>query len=365
MRMKYSSVPMLSILFAVLIISVPVFAQNIDQAQSEYEEFVKQINDVTKQMSRIQAGEQDKYDGLKAEFDRLTKEIAARQMIMESDQETDLKVSEIKKLYNDGLNSFNIQRFNDALAKFKNAISQGNSLGSPLVNDAVKRSYYGLARVYYNQGNYSSMIEPLQSIIKIDPTFYGAMNLMGKSYERQGMNNEAIVAYNKSIMINDSNNNFLAYFNMGTVYLSKKDYRNAKSQFNEALSRNPNHSNAYLYLGRTYFELKDYSNARNALSKSIDIKTDSYQPHFYLAQLFNKTGRYRDAIESANSAMKYHRRKIKFGGALIERGKAYASLGNNARALEDFTTATSDRQYKRNADYEIEILTKFGGKGGQ
>ncbi len=365
MHIKFSSVSMFSILCVPLILSVPVFAQSIEQAQTEYEEFIKQINNVTKQMSQLEAGEQDEYDRLKAEFDRLTKEIDARQKIMEGDQKTNLKVSEVKKLYNDGLNSFNIQRYNDSLTKFKQAVSQGNTLGSPLVNDAVKRSYYGIARVYYNQGNYSSMIDPLQNVIKIDPAFYGAMNLMGKSYERQGMLNEALAAYIKSIQINDSNVNFLAYFNMGTVYLSKKDYRNARSRFDEALYRNPNHSNAYLYLGRTYFELKDYSNARNALSKSIEIKTDSYQPHFYLAQVFNKTGRYRDAIESANNAMKYHQRKTKFGGALIERGKAYASLGNNARALEDFTTATTDRQYKRNADYEIEILTKFGGKGGQ
>ena len=361
MHMKHVIFSVVTVLC--VICAVPLFAQSIEQAQAEYEMLVKQIGEVTKKMSQLQAGAQGEYDQLKSEFDKLTVDIAEKRKIMESDQETNLKISEVKKMYNDGLNSFKIQRYNDAITKFGSAIRMGNALGSPLVNDALKLSNYGLARVYYSQRNFTAMIEPLESVMDIDPNYYGALNMMGKSYERQGKTDEAIAAYKKSIEINNTNGNFLAYFNLGVAYFSKKDYAGAKAEFNNALSRNPDHANAYLYLGRTYFESKDYTNALNALTKSIELKENAYEPHFFLAQVYNRTGRYRNAIEAAESTMKYHRRKANFGGALIERGKAYASLGNNARALEDFNVASNDRQYKRNAEYEIEILTKFGGKG--
>jgi len=209
------------------------------------------------------------------------------------------------------------------------------------------------------------MIDPLEKAISLDPNNHGAFNLMGRSYEKQGNLPKAIEIYKKSIEINSTKNNFLAHFNMGVAYYQMKDYANAKLKFQNAYELNPQHSNSFLYLGMTHFELKEFSNAGNALERSIMLKENSWTPHFYLARVHNSTGSYDQAIVSADNAMKYHTRKLKFGGALIERGIAYEKKGNNARALEDYNAALADRLYRKNAEFQIEMLTKFGKKGGE
>lgn len=351
-------------LVAVFAIANDSIAQNMEQVKSDYESTKQQIQDLIKQMNSLQAGEADKYDELKAQYDKLSQKKLDLENIMSGDLATKQKIAEVNKLYNDGYSALKIQRYSDALSKFTEAVAKGLALNNPLVSETIVRSYFGLGNVRYVQRNYSAMIEPLQKAVEMNPNHYGAYNLMGRSYDRQGELDNAIASYKKSVEINDSKENYRPHFNMGVTYYNKKEYDLAKEEFAHTVARNPSHAVSMLYLGMTHFELKEYRNAQTALEKSVQFDEKLWKAHFFLARVFNNTGQYRNAIASAENVLKYHPKKANFGGALLERGKAFEGLGNNARAIEDYNSALKDRDYKKNAEYQIEILTKFKKKGG-
>ena len=67
------------------------------------------------------------------------------------------------------------------------------------------------------------------------------------------------------------------------------------------------------------------------------------------------------AIKEAEEVMKlWPNKNTIFGGAYIERGKAYALLNRNGEALADFEKAKQDRNFRESADYQIAILKKKG-----
>ena len=351
-------------LISVFAVSGLLFAQDMNQAKAEYEQVKIQIQDLISQMGSLQAGQADEYNALNADFEKLKVRKTELESIMSGDADTKKKIAGIGKLYNDGLTAYRIQRYSDALSKFNEAIANGIALNNPMVTDPIIKSFFGIGNVYYLQRNYTAMIEPLQKAIALDANNYGAYNLIGRSYDRQGNLPKAIESYQKSLEVNNTINNFLAHFNMGVTYYNMKEYTNAKRKFQNAYELNPRHSNSFLYLGMTHFELKEYNEAGNALDRATTLDEKSWRAHFFLARVYNGTGEYDNAITAADNTMKYHTRKTKFGGALIERGIAFENKGNNARALEDYNAALLDRVYKKNAEFQIEMLTKFGKKGG-
>ena len=358
----------LSVIIALAVLSAfseVLRAQDNANVSAEYKVLLENIEDLRRQLQKANEDrDTELYNKLIKEWEPLQKEKTRLEEIMSQNVKTKQKISEVNRIYNDGLNAYKIQRYSDALGKFSEAIAKGEELENPLVYDAVMKSYFGIGNVYLKQKNYSAMIEPLQMAIEINPNYYGAYNLIARSYERQGRMNDAIANYKKSVETNNSKENFTAHFNMGVVYLNKKDYKNARKEFLHSIERNPSHARSFLYLGRAYFQLKDNKNAEAAFVQSIQLSEKLWQPHYFLTQVFYKIGKYKEVIRSANNTMKYHPNKTGFGGALVERGRAHVKLGNNAKALEDFNAAAKDRRYRKNAEYEIEILTKFGGKKG-
>lgn len=357
------AVPVIIVLAAVISFSGILLAQDIEKAKADYERLVAELLEIDKQMQALTAGQQGQYEKLKAQYDEIVAEIERLKKILQGDQETQRKIGEVVKLYNDGAINVRIGRYIDALDKFNEAISKGEALNNPLTNNAIKRSYFGIATVYSSssQKKYAEMIEPLENAISVDPNYFQAYNLMAKSYEGQGKLDSAIESYTKSIEINDTPENYLAHHNMGVVYFKMTEHAKAKEKFLHAIELNPQYYKSFNYLGRSYFELKEYGNARQALEMSIKLNTAFWEHYYYIAQVYNKTKQYKEAVEAANTCMKYHTRKTNFGGALIERGIAYEFLDRNDLALEDYQTAAKDRQYKQTAEYHIELLTKHGG----
>lgn len=61
---------------------------------------------------------------------------------------------------------------------------------------------------------------------------------------------------------------YLAYFNMGVVYIGMQDYTSALSAFNKAISLNPNFGEAYYNRGYVYFTLGNRDAGSADLSKA-------------------------------------------------------------------------------------------------
>ncbi|MFC1514036.1 tetratricopeptide repeat protein [candidate division KSB1 bacterium] len=354
-------------IFSVFLVLILMFsfsglvnAQSVAAAKEEQAKLLSQQKEIaTKMMKASENGDHEAYNTLKAEFETLDKRIVDLQEIINTDVEGRNKVNAVKKLYSEGYTAYKIKRFTDATSKFNQAITDGKALNDPTVMETVKLAYIGLAYIYNSQTKYVDMIAPLEEAIKIDPNDFVPYYLKGSSYGRQGKYTDAIAAYQQSITLNGTKQNITSRFNTAVIYFDKlKEYDKAIEFFNSVLELEPQHGKAWKYLGRSYLDSNKYKEAEYALTQATVILMNDYEPFYKLSELYNKTGKYTDAITAADNAMKFHARKAKYGGALIERGKAFKMTGNNARALEDFEAALGDRDFKKIAEYEIEVLKK-------
>jgi len=74
-----------------------------------------------------------------------------------------------------------------------------------------------------------------------------------------------------------------------------------------------------------------------------------------MAKALNAVGRYREAITAADNALKFSKRLL---AANLEKGAAYAGLGDKNNAILAYQEAAKSRPLKKYAEYQIEQLKK-------
>ena len=150
---------------------------------------------------------------------------------------------------------------------------------------------------------------------------------------------------------------------LGRVYLDKKkNYNKAAENFSKATQINPNYDLAYLSLGVSLTELNRLDDALHALDSAIDASKRKrwHTPHYRKAIIFNKKGSSTKAMGAADQALKL---KKNYAPAAYEAGKAAKTLGQFTKAISYFKVAAKSRQWKRSADYEIDLIVnrdKYG-----
>lgn len=91
----------------------------------------------------------------------------------------------------------------------------------------------------------------------------------GAAYVLKGQLGEAIVEYDKAIMINP---NFgMAYRTRGTAYYKKQQYDKAIADCNKAIEMNPRYATAYFGRGKAYQRKGQYDRAIADYNKAIEI----------------------------------------------------------------------------------------------
>ena len=87
------------------------------------------------------------------------------------------------------------------------------------------------------------------------------------------------------------------------------------------------------------------------------MKPEEDSAYYRLAALFNKLGRHQEALDMALKSIKYGPKKN--GKAAFEAGQAYERMGQHQNAIKYYTTAgQQDRRWKKNADYQIELINR-------
>jgi tetratricopeptide (TPR) repeat protein len=334
--------------------------QDVVKAKADYARTAKQAEEIVKKMKDPNIT-QEEWNKLKQELDKCNQDLIRLQGIIESDQATNKKIKEALDLYNAGKNAYDAGRYADALVKLKEAVTKATGINTPTSDDISVRAYFYIAYCFYKQNKPVDMIEPLNLALKIKPNFYNAINLLAQSYDAQRRPELAIEQYQKSIGINNTKDNMSAYTNLATIYYQQKDYKNAIDISMNAFAIDPKNYKPIYLIGRSYFETKDFPNAKNALEKAIELDSTKWESHHYLSQSYNLLGKYEDAMREAQKVLKLHPQKNpRYGGALIEIGRAYKGLGDKLKALEYFTEAKKDPDpaIVQLADWEIKNLQK-------
>jgi Tfp pilus assembly protein PilF len=161
---------------------------------------------------------------------------------------------------------------------------------------------YDIGLVYYYRERYDQAIPHFERALQLRPDFAPAINSLGNSYSAKGDWDKAIEAYQKIIEDVFYGTPHFALSNMALAYYQKGDYVRAEKYFLEALKLSPDFVNALAGLATTY-----------------------------AAQ-----GRYEEAIQKLDRAV---RKEPKLPQLHFELGKAYRSLGDPAKARDEFQRA--------------------------
>jgi len=124
-----------------------------------------------------------------------------------------------------------------------------------------------------------------------------AYNHVGECYKRLGLINEAEIAYQKAVELN--NKEPLYYTNLAYLYLSQQRLDDAENTLNLAIERDVVSYQIYLLLGKIYATQKRNEDAVGALRRSIQVNTGKDAVTYaYFISLLIQTNQLKEAEDT-------------------------------------------------------------------
>lgn len=217
----------------------------------------------------------------------------------------------------------------------------------------------------------------------------------GNKLMKAGNYDGAIVQYNDALR---TSKDYRIYYQLGITYKKLGKLSDAEEAFKASIQANSNFDIAYNGLGSTYFQAGKYQEAAESFKKFEELtkqKSLKAQAKEYIARALvkygeqvKKDGNYEKAISIFNDALKYDELDAAYillstsyyengdydrtiassdkvinmkssnlkGAAYYYKGMAFKQKQDIAKAKENFEFAKRDTQYKRLADYELNLL---------
>lgn len=176
----------------------------------------------------------------------------------------------------------------DLNSKFESVINKV-SIGN--LKDA--KSLYFDAMKFYDEGNYNKAIEYLNKQIQIlDDS--DAYNFLAKIYNESGDVDLAIYNYKKAIEFNP--NFFEPNFELGKIYLSLKDYKNASIYFTNANNLQTDNVEILSLTSETYVKTGRVDEAILLLEKILELEPDSIFANTKIGEIYFQKLDYKRAI---------------------------------------------------------------------
>jgi Flp pilus assembly protein TadD len=123
----------------------------------------------------------------------------------------------------------------------------------------------------------------------------------GVQADHKGKADEAIEHYEKALSY--SPNYYPAHNNLGSVYLTMKNFDAAQREFEEALKANQNDVEAYFNLANVLLSTQRYPAAEREIEEGLQRQPDSAFGHFLQGALYSRTNRPELAEKSLQSAL--------------------------------------------------------------
>ncbi|MDV2502366.1 MAG: MFS transporter [bacterium] len=148
---------------------------------------------------------------------------------------------EVKEKVKRGMAYLNQQRWDDAIASFREAIH--------LKPDSA-RAYFGLGTAYHKKGQWDAAIGSFKKGIHLKPDSAGAHRGLGTVYFKKGQWDDAIASYKETIRLKPDV--ALSHAALGGAYGKKDQHDLAIASYKEAVRLEPGYVLAHFGLGVTY-----------------------------------------------------------------------------------------------------------------
>ncbi len=195
---------------------------------------------------------------------------------------------------------------------------------------------YDNGATLFEQGDFQGAKVMMSRVIAKSSVYYEAYTIRGRSYEKLGMPDSALIDFNKALEIKPD---FLpAIFFRGVLNYNLANWELAKTDFDIILKSRPDYINALIYRGRSLEELGKKEEAIEDYTTAINLRLKNHEVYYRRGLLYEKERRPKDALWDFDKSVMY---KSDFVEGYLHRGKMNQLLGNDAEALADFDKVLS------------------------
>lgn len=166
-------------------------------------------------------------------------------------------------------------------------------------------------------------------------------NNQGYLLLENGQYKEAISQFEEAIALDSSQ--LIYYYNLAIAFSNTRNYEGALKTYNNAKIHFPNEADLYMFVGDILQKQNKYIEAVDEYSKAIEFVKDE-NPNKYLIY-FNRGNSYLKLKQYQNAITNYNSTLIElpnYYGALANRGMAYYNLRNKSQACSDWNKAAKN-----------------------
>jgi tetratricopeptide (TPR) repeat protein len=319
----------------------------------------EQVNQLKERLTTLKEKMQsdpENYDQYLEEFNRLSQEYEALKAQYQKESNDKARIASCVKKYNDAKGAYRLKNDDQALELLNTAI--GNC-------PEMHQLYLLRGLVEKRRGNYQAAEENyLQAIEKNAQCPAKAYYNLGLLY----MNNlnrpaEAVANFQKTLGCDSTYAK--AYYQLGKYYAEKKQSKNAIKSLRLALKYNSKYTLASTELSRLLLEAGNCTQAHKVAKDALAQAKPRYKSKlsFQMARALNACGKHQAALNAAREGMKYTK-KIRSnksyikGGLHFAAGQALEAMEQWQAAVDEYRQAAKSREWRQNAEYQIEKKIK-------
>jgi len=249
-----------------------------------------------------------------------------------------------QQMAKEGDTEYRRQEFETAIENYKQAIK---------FSPDYTTAYFKLARTYFKMKDYENTRIILEQNLGVDPQQEQSEKMLGDVYQGTGNYENAKEHYKRAIAINE--NYYKAHYSIGTLFLKEGQNEQAREALEISIKLEPDYAKAYGALGTVEQELGNVDLAIENFIHAIELDPRPYKIYYRLASAYNLQKQYENAKTSAKDCLNIKRN---YAPAYYELGIAQKALGNKVAATAAFEKAKKDKNWRKSAQYELDMLNK-------
>ena len=173
--------------------------------------------------------------------------------------------------------------------------------GLVITHDILAGDHLGSIISEYNQGELATVVERVQSLTKKLTHASLLWNILGVAFNDQKRSEEAIQSLKTAISLKYDFAE--AYFNIGSVFYERADYRAAINNFQQALKFKPQYFDALNNLGSAFRGVGELEAALRSFERAVKINPNNASTYFNVGVILHDQGNNEEQNQSLFAGM--------------------------------------------------------------